>query len=58
MLKYGLPRVYYWMKVLYVVYPFSLNEANKFMDNDSPIERPFPPLLKVKVLLTVEHGQK
>jgi len=44
MLEYRLQREDHWMKTLRTVYPYGLNERTKFMNQDKPIGKLFPPL--------------
>ena len=46
MLEYRLQCEDCWIETLLTVYPYGLNERTKFMNKDSPIGKPFPPLPK------------
>ena len=57
MLKYCFQGEDYWIKTLYPVYWYGLNDRTKFMNKDSPIGT-FPHHFQDNALLTTENSPK
>ena len=58
MKMYRLQHEDYWMKTLHTVYPYSLNQKTKFMNEDSRKRILFPRHTVVNALLIPKYGPK
>ena len=58
MKMYRLQHEDYWMKTLRTVYPYSLNQKTKFMNEDSRKRILFPRHTVVNALLIPKYGPK